>query len=155
VGIARVVLKSREHLAAVKPVGDMITLEMMRFAHEIVDPKALTLPTKVEISEKEMNLANMLIDSMSDKFAPEKYKDEYYEKVMEVIRAKVEGVAPKVPTARAQAPGKVVDLMEILKESLKETQKKGGRSTAGSAAEEEEAVVAPGRGRSKRSPKAG
>jgi len=153
VGIARVVLKSREHLAAVKPVGNMLTLNMLRFAHEIVDPKALTLPGKVEISDKEMNLANMLIDSMADKFQPEKYKDEYYEKVLEVIRAKVEGVAPKVPTAKAKAPGHVVDLMEILKESLKETQKKGGRAEA---EEEEEPVgAAPSRGRSKRSRKAG
>jgi DNA end-binding protein Ku len=153
VGIARVVLKSREHLAAVKPVGSMITLDLLRFAHEIVDPKALTLPSKVEISEKEMNLANMLIESMADKFEPEKYKDEYYEKVLEVIRAKVEGVAPKVPTAKAKAPGHVVDLMEILKESLKETQKKGGRAEGD---EEEETVgAAPSRGRSKRSRKAG
>ena len=122
VGIAKVVLKSREHLAAVKPVGDMITLEMMRFAHEIVDPKGLNLPAKVDISEKEMGLANMLIDSMADKFDPEKYRDDYHEKVMEVIQAKVEGVAPKTPAAKAKAPGKVVDLMEVLKESLKETQ---------------------------------
>src|SRR6516225_1397611 len=76
VGIARVVLKSREHLAAVKPVGNMITLDTMRFAHEIVDPKALDLPGKIEISEKEMKLADMLIDSMSDKFEPHRYKDE-------------------------------------------------------------------------------
>jgi len=128
VGIAKVVLKSREHLAAVKPVGDMITLEMMRFAHEIVEPSGLNLPTKVEISEKEMGLANMLIDSMSDTFQPEKYRDEYYDKVLEVIQAKVAGVAPQVPEARKKAPGKVIDLMEVLKESLKETQKKSAPS---------------------------
>jgi len=153
VGIAKVVLKSREHLAAVKPVGNMITLAMMRFAHEIVDPKGLNLPGKIEVSDKEMNLANMLIDSMADKFDAEKYKDEYYEKVMEVIRAKVEGVAPKVPASRAKAPSGVVDLMEILKESLKETQKKGGR--ASEAEEEETAGAGAGRGRSKRSRRTG
>src|SRR5690242_10393427 len=80
VGIAKVVLKSREHLAAVKPVRDMITLEMMRFAHEIVDPKGLNLPEKVDVSEKEMGLANMLIESMSDTFEPSKYKDDYHDK---------------------------------------------------------------------------
>ena len=151
VGIARVVLKSREHLAAVKPVGDMITLDTMRFAHEIVDPKGLNVPGKIEISDKEMKLADMLIDSMSDKFDPARYKDEYYDKVMEVIQAKVEGVAPKVPAARAKGPTKVVDLMEILKESLKETQKMGGRAEA----EEETVEAGPGRGRSKRSRRAG
>ena len=122
VGIAKVVLKSREHLAAVKPVGNMITLEMMRFAHEIVDPKGLNLPDKVEVSEKEMALANMLIDSMADTFQPEKYKDDYHEKVLEVIQAKVAGVAPKAGAVKAKAPGRVVDLMEVLKESLKEAQ---------------------------------
>jgi len=65
VGIAKVVLKSREHLAAVKAVGNMITLQTMRFAHEIVDASSLNLPSKAEISKKEMDLANTLIDSMS------------------------------------------------------------------------------------------
>src|SRR4030095_2419113 len=68
VGIAKVVLKSREHLAAVKSVGNMLTLQTMRFSHEIVDAGALNLPAKAEISKKEMDLANTLIDSMSDKF---------------------------------------------------------------------------------------
>jgi DNA end-binding protein Ku len=130
VGIAKVVLKSREHLAAVKAVGDMITLNTMRFAHEIVDPSELKLPQKPEISKKEMDLANTLIDSMADKFDPEKYKDEYYDKVMEVIQLKIQGVSPQAPAAKAKGPAKVVDLMEVLKQSLKETQKKGGSSRA-------------------------
>ena len=156
VGIARVVLKSREHLAAVKPVGNMITLDTMRFAHEIVDPKALDLPGKIDVSEKEMKLADMLIDSMSDKFDPKRYKDEYYEKVLEVIRAKVEGVSPKLPTGRPKAPTGVVDLMEILKESLKETQKKSPRAAAEAAeANEEETVATGGRSRSKRTRRVG
>src|SRR2546425_7516651 len=68
-----------------------------------------------------MDLANTLIDSMADKFDPSKYKDEYYEKVMEVIQKKLAGVAPAAPAFVAQKPGRVVDLMEILKQSLKET----------------------------------
>lgn len=151
VGIAKVVLKSREHLAAVKALGDMMSLQTMRFAHEIVDAGELNLPKKAEISRKEMDLANTLINSMTDKFEPTKYKDEYHDKVMEVIRMKVEGVAPKAPAAKAKVPGKVVDLMEILKQSLKETQKKGG--TAPPAGEEEEPVAAAGGGRSSRSGK--
>jgi DNA end-binding protein Ku len=124
VGIAKVVLKSREHLAAVKPVGKMIMLGMMRFAHEIVDPSSLKLPDVIVPAGKEMDLARTLIDSMTDKFEPAKYKDEYHDKVLEVIQAKVEGVTPQVGKAAAKAPGKVVDLMEILKQSLEETQKK-------------------------------
>jgi DNA end-binding protein Ku len=123
VGIAKVVLKSREHLAAVKTVGNMMTLQTMRFAHEIVDAGSLNLPSKAEISKKEMDMANMLIDSMSDKFDPVKYKDDYYEKVMDIIRMKIAGVSPEVPAAKGPGPAKVVDLMEILKQSLTETKK--------------------------------
>ena len=124
VGIAKMVMKTKEHLAAVKAVGDLITVQTMRFSHEIVDSGELNLP-KAEISQKEMDLANTLIDSMTDTFQPEKYKDEYYEKVMEVVQNKIQGVAPQAPAVAAKAPGKVVDLMEILKQSLKETQEKG------------------------------
>jgi DNA end-binding protein Ku len=131
VGIAKVVLKSREHLAAVKSVGNMLTLQTMRFAHEIVDAGSLNLPSKSEISKKEMDLANTLIDSMSDKFDPNKYRDDYYEKVMELIRLKVAGVAPEAPIAKTPGPAKVVDLMEILKQSLSENKKaKASRSSS-------------------------
>ena len=120
IGVAKVVLKSREHLAAVKAVGDLMTMQTLRFAHEIVEAGSLNLP-KVEVSKKEMDLANTLIDSMTDTFDPTKYKDDYYEKAMEVIDMKVKGVTPAAPAVR-KGPGKVVDLMEVLKESLKETQ---------------------------------
>jgi DNA end-binding protein Ku len=150
VGIAKVVLKSREHLAAVKTVGDMITLQTMRFAHEIVDAGELNLPKQAEISKKEMDLANMLIDSMADKFDPTKYKDEYHDKVMEVIQMKIEGVEPQVTSEGKPRPTKVVDLMEVLKQSLKETQKKTG-STQTSAAEDDDESVAAGAARSSRS----
>jgi DNA end-binding protein Ku len=139
VGIAKVVLKSREHLAAVKSVGDMLTLQTMRFSHEIVDAGSLNLPAKAEISKKEMDLANTLIDSMSDKFDPNRYKDDYYDKVLGIIQMKVAGVSPEVPAPKGPGPAKVVDLMEILKQSLTETKKaKAGRAPA----VEEETLVA-------------
>jgi DNA end-binding protein Ku len=139
VGIAKVVLKSREHLAAVKSVGDMLTLQTMRFSHEIVDAGSLNLPAKAEISKKEMDLANTLIDSMSDKFDPNRYKDDYYDKVLGIIQMKVAGVSPEVPALKGPGPAKVVDLMEILKQSLTETKKaKAGRAPT----VEEETLVA-------------
>jgi DNA end-binding protein Ku len=61
---------------------------------------------------------------MTDSFDPTKYKDDYHDKVLEVIQAKVAGVTPSVGQAAPAAPGKVVDLMEVLKQSLVETQKK-------------------------------
>jgi DNA end-binding protein Ku len=141
VGIGKVVLKSREHLAAVKSVGEMLTLQTMRFSHEIVDAGSLNLPKAADVSKKEMDLANMLINSMSDKFDPVKYRDDYYDKVLELVQMKVAGVSPQAPAAKGPGPSKVVDLMEILKQSLNETKK--GKSTR-AAPVEEETVVADG-----------
>jgi DNA end-binding protein Ku len=84
-------------------------------------------------------MANMLIDSMSDKFDPVKYKDDYYEKVMDIIRMKIAGVSPEVPAAKGPGPAKVVDLMEILKQSLSETKK---AKAARTPVVEEETVMA-------------
>ena len=140
VGIAKVVLKSREHLAAVKSIGNMMTLQTMRFAHEIVDAGSLNLPQKAEISKKEMDLANTLIDSMSDRFDARKYKDDYYDKVLSLIQMKVAGVSPAAPAAVGPGPAKVVDLMEILKQSLTEAKKAKAARTP--AAVEEETVMA-------------
>jgi len=78
---------------------------------------------------KEMDLARTLIDSMTDTFDPTKYKDDYHDKVLEVIQAKVAGVTPQVGQTAPAAPGKVVDLMEVLKQSLVETQKKEPATT--------------------------
>jgi DNA end-binding protein Ku len=148
VGIAKVVLKSREHLAAVKSVGNMMTLQTMRFAHEIVDSGELNLPQKADISKKEMDLANTLIDSMSDNFDPSKYKDDYHDKVLEIIQMKVAGVSPQVPATKVPGPAKVIDLMEVLKQSLTETAKKG-KAPRATTVETEEPVRA-GRSRKAR-----
>src|SRR5438552_1564020 len=143
IGVAKVVLKSREHLAAVKAVGDLMTMQTMRFAHEIVEPGTLNLPKKADISKKEMDLANTLIDSMSEKFDPTKYKDEYHDKVLEIIQMKVAGISPAAPAAKGPGPAKVIDLMEVLKQSLSETKKaKAERSLA---VEEQTVVAGSGR----------
>jgi len=143
VGIGKVVLKSREHLAAVKSVGDMLTLQTMRFSHEIVDAGSLNLPKAADVSKKEMDLANMLINSMSDKFDPVKYKDDYYDKVLEIIQMKVAGVSPQAPAVKGPGPAKVVDLMEILKQSLNETKK--GKSARTPSVEEETVAIGDSR----------
>ena len=149
VGIAKVVLKSREHLAAVKSVGNMLTLKTMRFGHEIVETGSLNLPEKADLSKKEMDLANMLIDSMSDKFDPSKYKDDYHDKVLEIIQMKVAGVSPTVAAATVPGPARVVDLMEILKQSLTETKKSKPSRTA-TFKEEEPVPAKPSRTRKAR-----
>jgi DNA end-binding protein Ku len=101
---------------------------MMRFAHEIVDPASLQLPDVSVPSGKEMDLARTLIDTMTDKFDPTRYKDDYHDKVLSIIQAKVAGIAVK-PGQAPKQPGKVIDLMEVLKQSLVETQKKEPATT--------------------------
>lgn len=123
VAIARVVLKSREHLAAVRPSGKLLAMQMLRFAHELVDPKQVSAPEVDDLSEKEKQLATTLIDTMAADFDPTRYADEYREQLLAVIRAKVENVEPAIPGVPAAAPGKVVDLMEVLKKSLAESKK--------------------------------
>src|SRR5438093_5057303 len=109
-----------------------------------LEPVSVSHPKKTNKSKKDMELSNTLIDSMSEKFDPTKYKDEYHDKVLEIIQMKVAGVSPQVPAAKGPGPAKVIDLMEVLKQSLSETKK---AKAARSPAVEEQTVVA-GNGRS-------
>jgi DNA end-binding protein Ku len=131
--IGRVVIRTREHLAAVFPRGDALVLNLMRFHHELVDPGKLDVPTgdmkKYKISAKEIEMAEKLVDAMSAKWKPEKYRDEYYDQLMKYIekKAKTGEVAP-APAKREKA-GKVIDLMELLEKSVKGKPKAAKKST--------------------------
>lgn len=119
-GIARVVLKTREHLAAIRPMDRMMTLQTLRFAHEIVDRSSVAVPEGSAAEPKEVELAHTLIGTMTASFDPAKFTDEYRSEVLEVIRHKVAGEAVAgEAAAAAAAPGQVVDLMEVLRQSLK------------------------------------
>jgi DNA end-binding protein Ku len=142
VAIARVVLKSREHLAAVRPSGRILAMQMLRFAHELVDSAQVGAPVVDDLSEKERALASTLIDTMVASFDPGRYKDEYREQLLSVIRAKVENVEPSFPGSVAPVPGKVVDLMEVLKKSLAEKKDKQEKRPV-----REKTVAADARGR--------
>src|ERR671916_532213 len=121
VAIARVVIRSKEQLVAIRPApGGILTMETMIFADEVVDPVSIEeLPDEEEIraSDRELKMARQLIDSLSSDFEPEKYHDEYREKVLELIERKAAGeeiaVQPEAP-----APAKVPDLMAALEASL-------------------------------------
>ena len=130
VGIAKVVIKTREHLAAVKPLGEALVLELMHFAGELADPGELNLPPAKGIGQKELTMAESLIDSMSGDWQPENYKDEYREALMRVIEEKIKsgGKAPARTPAHAKST-KVVDLVSVLQESLKQAQA-GKKKTA-------------------------
>jgi DNA end-binding protein Ku len=121
VAIARVVLRSKEQLVAIRPApGDVLMMETMIFADEVVDPVEIDdLPEakELKVSDREIQMAQQLIDSLSSDFEPGKYRDEYREKVLELIERKAAGeeiaVQPEAPE-----PKKVPDLMAALEASL-------------------------------------
>src|SRR3989440_3096146 len=123
VGIAKVVIKTREYLAGVKPEDGALVLELMHFADELVDTSKLDLPNKVEVGKRELHMASALVDSMSSKWNPEKYKDDYKEALMEVIEEKVEAGGKEIEEKpkKAPKPTKVIDLDSVLQKSLDQT----------------------------------
>jgi len=123
VGVAKVVIKTREYLAGVKPEDGALVLELMHFADELADTSKLHISKKVEVGKREMTMAKSLIDSMSSKWNPEKYKDDYREALMEVIEEKVEAGGKEIEEKpkKAPKPTKVIDLVSVLQKSLEET----------------------------------
>jgi DNA end-binding protein Ku len=123
IGIAKVVIKTRQYLAGVKPEDGALVLELMHFAEELADPSKLHLPKKVEVGKREINMATALIDSMSSKWQPEKYRDDYREALMEVIEQKVEAGGKEIEEKpkKAPKPTKVIDLVSVLQKSLEQT----------------------------------
>jgi DNA end-binding protein Ku len=126
VGIAKVVIKTRQHLAAVKPCRDTLVLELMHFADELIDATGLKVPGKTEISTKELGMAEQLIEKMTSEWDEEKYKDEYREALMKVIQEKVElgDKAPKHAPSKRK-PTKVIDLASVLQESISHVEGSG------------------------------
>ncbi len=126
IGIAKVVIANREYLAAVKPDGLFLVLELMHFASEVLKPEELNRP-KTDLNDKELKMANTLIESMSSDWKPEKYRDEYRDAVMEIIETKAKN--KQLPPAPAPTPRStnVVDLVKVLQESINRSQSAGAR----------------------------
>ena len=118
VAVAKVVFRNREHLAAVKVVGDVLVLDLMRFNDELIPLEAIAAPAEDGLSEREMEMALQLIEQLSTKFDPQAYKDEYNEKLLERIRAKIDGREIARVEVEEAAEAEVVDLVARLKESL-------------------------------------
>ena len=132
VGIAKVVIKTRQYLAGVKPEDGVLVLELMHFADELLETEKLYVPKKVEVGKREMNMAKSLIDSMSSKWNPQKYRDDYREALMEVIEEKVEAGGKEIEEKpkKAPKPTKVIDLVSVLRKSLEQTGAAKKKSTA-------------------------
>jgi DNA end-binding protein Ku len=128
-GIAKIAIRNKEQLCALRPMDGTLVLETLFYPDEIREVPSEVPDTKV--SEKELDMATALIDLLRDDFEPEKYKDEYREALMQVIDAKLEGEELSAP--KAARPAKITDLMTALKASV-EAAKKGQKGQKGRAA---------------------
>jgi DNA end-binding protein Ku len=120
VAVARVVLRSKEHLVAIRPRSGVLAMETMLFADEVISPDALDELSgdgDGETSERELAMAKQLIESLTSEFEPEKYRDEYRERVLDLIERKAQGETVVIE-APAEAPAKVPDLMAALEASI-------------------------------------
>jgi DNA end-binding protein Ku len=122
IGIAKVVISNREHLASVKPDGLFLILELMHFASEILSPEELKNGPTSAITDKELKMAQSLIESMAVAWEPEKYRDEYRTAVMEMIEQKAQHKEVAGKPAPAVRATNVVDLVKVLQESLNRNQ---------------------------------
>ena len=131
VGIANVVIRSRQHLAALIPVDRMLVMNTLRWADEIRSGADLDLPEagRGEVSEKELSMAERLVDDMSDEWTPEKYKDTYTDDLMARIEDRVKAGQTHVITPESDEAGEprrgadVIDLVSMLRRSLEQKEK--------------------------------
>jgi DNA end-binding protein Ku len=140
VAVARVVLRSKEHLVAIRPRDGALAMETMLFADEVIPPESLeelaAADGNVETSDRELAMANQLIDSLASDFDPAKYRDEYRERVLDLIERKAQGETIVIEEPAAE-PEKVPDLMAALEASIagaKKPAKKKGASAKKKAA---------------------
>lgn len=121
IAVAKVTIRSNENLVCLRVYENSIMMEVMYYPEEIRSPQSLSeLNANVTLDENEIKMASQLIDNLSGKFDPPKYKSDYRESLMKLIEAKAEGEQIATPPAADQ--GNVVDLMEALRASLKATE---------------------------------
>jgi len=131
--ITRFVFRNKEHLAALRASDGTLTLTTMRFADEVVPPSDLddAIPDKKpKVAKKEREMAEQLIDSLSTKFDPTAYRDEYREQLLALIEQKAEGKEIVAPEAEAPKATKAPDLMAALEESIAAVKGKGDEKAA-------------------------
>jgi DNA end-binding protein Ku len=122
VAIAKVVIRNKQHLAALRPWDKTLVLETMYYADEVRQPEQVD--GKAGLRRPEVEMAKSLVENLSAKFDPEKYDDTYRKELLDLLRAKAKG-AP-LPEPEPEKEGEVVDLMAALRESVERTQKKSG-----------------------------
>jgi DNA end-binding protein Ku len=126
VAIAKVVIRNKQHLAAVRPVGKSLVLETMYYADEVRQPEDAPAP---QVRDAEVQMAKTLIENLTAKWDPARYHDRYRGQLLALLRKKAEG--EELPEPSAEPEGEVVDLMEALRQSVQATKRGGSRSRAG------------------------
>ena len=134
-GIAKIVLRTRQHLAALMPQGALLVLHKLRYAYELRDASHLDVPQAngkgSAVSPQEIKMAEQLIHAMVGKWNPNKYRDDYHEDLLKLVEKKIKEGKTKVVETTAEAPrpkrqGKVIDIMHLLKQSVQQAQAKDG-----------------------------
>jgi DNA end-binding protein Ku len=127
VGLARVVISTRQHLAALVPAGDGLVLELLRWSDEVRDTAGLPLPDAKEtaVTDRELRMAEQLVTELLDDFKPEAFHDEFREKLEQVVEAKVkagqgEHITKPLPGEELQESADIIDLTELLRRSLRQ-----------------------------------
>jgi len=133
IGIAKVVISNREYLAAVKADGLFLILELMHFASEVLKPEELNRPN-LTLTDKELKMAQALVDSMTVAWEPDKYRDEYRTAVMDLIEQKAKNKKIDIKPSTPHTATNVVDLVKVLQESLNRSQSVKVKRSNGSSA---------------------
>jgi DNA end-binding protein Ku len=129
IGIGKITIRTKQHLAGVKVVGEALVLDLMRFSHELVETSELSFPDPDEVRPKELTMAKQLIENFTSEFEPEKYTDEYRENLMQIIQGKLKGKKVDFPEPETPDATGVIDLMSRLRESLEQSR---GKQAGGS-----------------------
>jgi DNA end-binding protein Ku len=123
IAIAKFALRDRERLVSVRPLDGALLLNTLHWPDEIRSTEDLDLPEDVTVTQKEIAMAETLVDAMATKFEPDEFKDEYKEALEDIVKAKVEGKEGLIEAPEVEAETKVVDLMSALKASVERAKK--------------------------------
>lgn len=131
IGMAKVAIRSREYLAAVKPDGLFLMLELMHFAAEVLDPEELKTPSSIELSAKEIAMAKDLVETLAGQWEPEKYTDSYQDALREVIDRKIQKLPAKAHAPAPRSRGSDIDILAVLQASIAANEDKRKKAPAG------------------------
>ncbi len=130
IAIAKVVIKTRQHLSAIKAQKNGLMLELMRFPEEILGTDEFKSPAAAKAGKSELNMAKKLVESMSGKWEPEMFKDDYRQMLEKIVEEKIRHGGRHAPKAQAHRKAtNVIDLVSVLQQSIKQTRGKPERGT--------------------------